>query len=144
MSDISYDTDFYAWTQVQAQALRAKQWEALDLEHLAEEIEDLGKSDRRTIQSHLRILLLHLLKVAYQRQRRLSWLRSIRYAREAIELTLNDSPSLRRELPDFLAWVYPRAHKAAEEETRLPVATFPEACPWLLERVLDADFFPDA
>jgi Domain of unknown function DUF29 len=97
-----YDRDFYAWTLVQAEALRAKDWQALDLEHLAEEIEALGKSDRRALQSHLRILLLYLLKVAHQRQPRLSWLRSIRNSREAIELVLGDSPSLRRDLPDSL------------------------------------------
>lgn len=142
MSERGYDRDFYAWTLAQAEALRAKDWHALDIEHLAEEIEDLGKSDQRAIQSHLRILLLHLLKVTHQRQQRLSWLRSIRNAREAIELVLHDSPSLRRELPSFLAWAYPRARKAAAEESRLPLATFPDACPWTLDRLLDEDFLP--
>src|SRR5262245_48283930 len=121
MSEMGYERDFYAWTTVQAAALRAKDWHALDIEHLAEAIEDLGKSDQRAIQSHLRSLLLHLLKVTHQRQRRLSWLRSIRNDREAIELVLHDSPSLQRELPNFLAWAYPRARKAAAEESRLPL-----------------------
>ncbi len=143
MSEMGYDRDFYAWTLAQAGALRAKDWHALDIEHLAEEIEDLGKSDRRAIQSHLRTLLLHLLKVAHQRQRRLSWPRSVRNAREAIELVLHDSPSLRRELPDFLAWAYPRARKAAAEETRMPLATFPDSCPWTLDRLLNEDFLPE-
>jgi hypothetical protein len=138
-----YDRDFYAWTLAQAEALRAKDWQALDPEHLAEEIEGLGKSDRRALQSHLRILLLHLLKVAHQRQPRLSWLRSIRNSREAIELVLGDSPSLRRELPDCLAWAYPKACRAAAEETRLPLATFPEQCPWNLDQLQDDDFLPE-
>src|SRR5919204_82762 len=60
MSD--YDTDFYRWTQKQAAALRAKDFAALDLENLAEEVESLGRSDRRAIVSHLERLLLHLLK----------------------------------------------------------------------------------
>jgi Domain of unknown function DUF29 len=135
-----YDRDFYAWTLAQAEALRAKNWQALDREHLAEEIEALGKSDRRALQSHLRILLLHLFKVAYQRQRRLSWLRSIRNSREAIELVLGDSPSLRHEVPDCLAWAYPKARQAAAEETRLPLATFPDRCPWNLDQLQDDDF----
>jgi Domain of unknown function DUF29 len=138
-----YDRDFYAWTLAQAEALRAKDWQALDPEHLAEEIEGLGKSDRRALQSRLRILLLHLLKVAHQRQPRLSWLRSIRNSREAIELVLGDSPSLRRELPDSLAWAYPKARRAAAEETRLPLATFPERCPWNLDQLQDDDFLPE-
>jgi hypothetical protein len=138
-----YDRDFYAWTLSQAEALRAKDWQALDMEHLAEEVEDLGKRDRRALQSHLRLLLLHLLKVSHQRQRRLSWLRSIRNAREAIELVLGDSPSLRRELPDFLAWAYPKARRAAAEEAELPLATFPERCPWTLDQLQDDDFLPE-
>jgi hypothetical protein len=138
-----YDRDFYAWTLAQAEALRAKDWQALDPEHLAEEIEGLGKRDRRALQSNLRILLLHLLKVAHQRQPRLSWLRSIRNSREAIELVLGDSPSLRRELPDSLAWAYPKARRAAAEETKLPLATFPEQCPWNLDQLQDDDFLPE-
>jgi Domain of unknown function DUF29 len=60
-----YDTDFYTWTQTQAAALRAKNWAALDLEHLAEEIESLGRSERYAIESQLERLLLHLLKWCY-------------------------------------------------------------------------------
>jgi Domain of unknown function DUF29 len=103
----------------------------------------LGKRDRRAFQSHLRILLLHLLKVAYHRPRRLSWLRSIRNSREAIELVLGDCPSLRRELPDCLVWAYPRPRRAAAEETRLPLATFPEPCPWNLDQLQDDNFLPE-
>ena len=137
-----YDRDFYAWTLAQVGALRAKVRQALDRGHLAEEIEALGKSDRRALQSHLRLLLLHLLKVTHQRQRRLSWLRSLRNSREAIELVLGDSPGLRRELPDIIAWAYPKARRAAAEETRLPLATFPEQCPWNLDQLQDDDFLP--
>jgi hypothetical protein len=60
MSD--YGADFYQWTQMQAAALRAKDFAALDLDNLAEEIGSLGRSDRRAIVSHLECLLLHLLK----------------------------------------------------------------------------------
>jgi Domain of unknown function DUF29 len=137
-----YDADFYAWTQAQADALRAKQWNALDLDHLAEEIQELGNEQEHAVVSHLRNLTLHLLKVAYQRQRRLTWLRSIRNAREEIEWRLQRSPSLRPRLPEFLAWAYPRARKAAAEETRLPLATFPDTCPWTLEQLQDDEFLP--
>lgn len=143
MTTTGYDADFYTWTQAQAEALRARCWGTLDIDHLAEEIEDLGKEQRHAIQSHLRILVLHLLKVVYQRQRRLSWLRSLRNARVEIEARLTVSPSLRQQLPDMLAWAYTRARKAAAEETRLPLATFPDACPWTLEHVLHEDFLPE-
>jgi len=142
----NYDTDFYVWTQAQAETLRAKDWPALDVANLAEEIESLGKRDRRTLRSHLRVLAKHLLKWTYQPDQRArrgaSWRRSTANAREAIELVLNDSPSLRRELPDLLAWAYPRAREESYEETGLPLATFPETCPWTLEQLQDRHFWP--
>lgn len=70
MTDPSYDTDFYAWTQTQAQALQAKDLAALDLDHPAEEVASLGNEQEHAVEGHLHIVLLHLLKVAYQRQRR--------------------------------------------------------------------------
>jgi hypothetical protein len=145
MSDPLYDTDFYAWTQTQAAALRQKDVTALDLDNLAEEIESLGKRDRRTVQGYLKVLLAHLLKWAYQPQRRgSSWQRSIHNARDAMELVLNDSPSLRAQLPEALAWAYPRARRQAHEQTGLPLATFPASCPWSPGQLQDEDFFPEA
>jgi Domain of unknown function DUF29 len=136
MNEITYDADFYAWTQAQAGALRAKDWKALDLEHLAEEIESLGVSDRRTIRSHLRILLMHRLKWTYQPDKRSeSWRSSMYTARIFIEETVQDSPSLRGFLPEALTWAYIRARQDAAAETNLPLSTFPETCPWSLDQL---------
>jgi hypothetical protein len=144
MTDTRYEVDFYQWTQAQAAALRSKDLGALDLEHLAEEIESVGASERRAIRSHLRVLLMHRLKWTYQPDKRgESWRSSMYTARVFIEETVQDSPSLRGFLPEALAWVYPRARKDAAVETGLPLATFPETCPWPLARVLDEDFFPE-
>jgi len=144
MTDTRYDTDFYQWTQAQAAHLRAKEWPALDIDHLAEEIESLGASDRRALRSYLMRLSQHLLKWRYLPQRRgESWQQSIDNARLQIELIVEDSHSLRDFLPEAFAWAYPRARKEAAKETRLPLTTFPEACPWSLEQVLDEDFLPE-
>jgi hypothetical protein len=139
-----YDTDFYAWTQRQAEALRGKDVAALDLENLAEEIDSLGKRDRRSVHSHLKVLLLHLLKWAAQPARRgPSWQRSIHNARDTLRLVLDDSLTLQRQLPAILAEAYPRARRQAHEQTGLPSTTFPEACPWSVAQVLDEDFLPE-
>jgi Domain of unknown function DUF29 len=138
-----YETDLYAWTQAQVAALRAKQWDTLDLANLAEEIESLGNEQEHAVESHLKILLLHLLKVAYQRQRRLSWLRSIDNARDEIEQRLRRSPSLQPKLPQLLAWAYPKARRTAARETKLPRDTFPETCPWNLDQLQNEDFLPE-
>ena len=88
-----YDTDFYAWTQAQAAATRAKEWKTLDLENLAEEIERLGNEPRHALRRHLRVLLWHLLTWAYQPDHRgASWLTSIGNARAEIADRLEDQP----------------------------------------------------
>lgn len=143
MTDIRYETDFYQWTQAQAAHLRAKEWPALDVDNLAEEIESLGASDRRALRNHLMRLSQHLLKWRYQPQRRgESWQQSIGHARLQIELILEDSHSLRAFLPEAVAWAYPRGRKEAAKETGLPLATFPEVCPWSLEQLQDESFLP--
>jgi hypothetical protein len=145
-----YDTDFYGWTQIQAAALRDEELKwlkdlDLDLDNLAEEIESLGNEQRHAIRSHLRNLLLHLLKWRYQTDRRgESWFASIDNAREEIADRLEINRSLRPELEAFFAWAYPRARRKAQRQTGIPLDTFPETCPWPLERVLDEDFFPEA
>jgi hypothetical protein len=139
-----YDTDFDAWAQRQAEALRAKDWAALDIEHLAEEVEELRKSERKAVRSQLRRLMSHLLKWHYQPRRRSdSWLETITDARRLLADDLEDSPSLARELPALADWAYPRARREAAKDTGLPLAAFLEACPWPLERVLDEDFLPE-
>jgi hypothetical protein len=145
MTDTSYETDLYAWTQAQAAALRAKEWERMDLANLAEEIESLGSEQAHAVESHLAILLMHLLKWRYQPARRSrSWRLSIRNARIEIRKRLRRSPSLRPELPTILLDAYADARKLAMDDTGLPLATLPEACLWNLEQLLDEDFLPEA
>jgi len=141
-----YDTDFFLWTQVQAAALRDGKAQELDWANLAEEIESLGKSDRRALESHLEGLVMHLLKWHYQPSGRVtghSWYSTIAEHRRQSALLVDDSPSLRRAQADLLARSYPHARTRASGETGLPLATFPEACPWTLEQVLDDDFWPE-
>lgn len=145
MTTPDYDTDFYAWTQAQAAALRAKDWSALDIEHMAEEIEDLGRSTRYAIESQLERLLLHLLKWRYdpaQDPRRL-WQLSIRHARREIAKLAGDNPTLRDHPAQYLATAYRHAREDAVDETGLPPATFPEACPWGPEQLLEPNFLPE-
>jgi hypothetical protein len=143
MSD--YDTDFYTWTQTQAAALRAKDWSALDIEHIAEEIDSLGKSDRRALVSHLDRLLLHLLKWRYDpaREPRRGWQLTIRHARRELAQLLADNRSLHGYPAERLADAYRHARGDAAIDTGLPLATFPEVCPWSVAQVLDEEFWPE-
>jgi Domain of unknown function DUF29 len=143
MTTPDYDTDFTAWAQAQAAALRAKDWAALDVDHLAEEVEDLRKTERRAVRSQLRLILSHLLKWQYQPDKRSeSWRGTIANGRVLVQEDLEDNASLAGELDPLAAWAYPRARRDAAKETGLPLAIFPEACPWPLAQVLDEDFWP--
>jgi hypothetical protein len=145
MTTPDYDTDFYAWTRQQAQALRAKDFAALDLAHLAEEIDDLGTNIEHAIESQLERLLFHLLKLAYDpnpRPRR-GWRVTIHSARREIAKHLRRNPGLRHLPEQVLADAYTFARRLAALALDRPPATFPEACPWDLAQVLDEDWWPE-
>ncbi|MFP4246157.1 MAG: DUF29 domain-containing protein [Halochromatium sp.] len=138
-----YDGDFYAWTLQTAQYLRSGQLDQVNLIQVAEEIEDMGKSDRRALESHLKILMLHLLKWRHQPSHRgISWRLSIANARDEIATILRDSPSLRPRLEELAANRYPGARKQAVLETGLAPSTFPETCPFSIEQLLEEDELP--
>ena len=108
----------------------------MDLENIAEEIESMGKRDRRSISSYIQNVLLHLLKWRYQPERRgISWRLSIRNGRHQILNLLDESPSLKSEMDAFIAKEYPLARENAADETGFPLTTFPEQCPFSLEQM---------
>lgn len=138
-----YDDDFYRWTQVMAEALRSRNWSALDIENLVEEVESLGRQQRQELRNRLGILLGHLLKWEFQpEQRSRSWLSTIRVQRLDIAVLLEDNPSLKASLQDVLEKGYRKGVLLAEGETGLEPRTFPEICSYRLEEVLDDDFYP--
>jgi Domain of unknown function DUF29 len=145
MTTPTYHTDFYAWAQAQAAALRAKDWAALDVAQLAEEVEELRKTERRAVRSQLRLILSHRLTWRYQPDKHTeSWRSTIANGRVLVQEDLEDLPSLAGELNELATWAYPRARRDAAQETGLPLTTFPEACPWTVAQVLNADFWPEA
>ena len=141
----TYDTDFYTWTQQQAAALRAKEPKTLDWDHLAEEISDLGQLIENAIESHLERLLLHLLKWRYDpaQEPRRGWRLTIRHARREMAKYLRRNPGLQHHPAEYLAEAYAYAREDAPDETDLPLAAFPEVCPWSIEQVLAVDFWPE-
>ncbi len=140
-----YTDDFHAWTQEQAALLRTGRLRDVDAEHLAEEIESMGGSERQALSSRLTELLLHLLKWRHQPERRgSSWVASINKQRIGIDALLDESPSLRHQLPERFQRAYGKVRRYAAVETRLPMNTFPDACPFTVEQTLDPEFWPDS
>lgn len=142
---VSHDGDFHAWTVEQSTLLAARNVEALDWDNLAEEIAGLGRSEKREIESRLAVLLLHLLKWRHQPELRCgSWRATIREQRIRIARELQASPSLRDYPAGVLADEYAGARIVAADQTERPAATFPAACPFTIDEVLDPDFLPAA
>lgn len=139
----TYQLDFNTWTDKTAQLIREGRWTEIDTEQLIEEIEDLGKRDRRAVTSQLIRLLLHLLKWQYQPERRSdSWLDSITDARTQIELAFEDSPSLKNYLDGQLETSYQRARRQASQQTGIAIAQFPSVCPYQMEQALSENWLP--
>jgi hypothetical protein len=138
-----YDQDFVAWTGETARLLRARLFDEVDIEHVAEEIEDLGKRDKRELHSRLTVLLLHLLKWTAQPEKRSSsWQSTINTQRAELDRLLEDSPSLRRTIGAAASKVYPAVLRDAMLDSGLPAATFPRDCPFTPEQVMDPNFLP--
>lgn len=139
-----YDRDFYAWALQNAALFKAKRFDELDFENLVEEIESMGKSEGRELDSRLKELLMHLLKWHYQPERRgRSWKVSINRQRIEIDKVLDNSPSLKHELESRFQESYKYARRLAAAETSLPLKVFPEQCPYSLQDALDAEFLPN-
>ena len=139
-----YNQDFFEWTTHNAELLRAGRFSEADITHIAEEIEDMGKSQRKELGSRLRVLMIHLLKWKFQPEHRSpSWEQTIDLQRAEIEDLLEYMPSLRGTLPDTLARIYPRAVRWAAKESQLSASGFPVTCPFTPEQVLDDAFLPE-
>ena len=141
-----YEKDVVAWAEEQVALLRAGKLAAIDIEHIAEEIEDVGKSQSRELGSRMSVLLAHLLKWKFQPERRSkSWTNTMRTQRKEVLYVLNEAPSLKRRFDEakWIDLVWSKARVQAESETGIDFDDFPQACPWPMVSVLRDDFLPD-
>ncbi|HII0044728.1 DUF29 domain-containing protein [Klebsiella variicola] len=139
-----YDTDYYGWTQEQAELLRNGRLSELDTQNLLEELEAMGRSERRELESRLEKLFMHLLKWQYQSDRQTrSWKLTIEEQRRKAVRVLTENPSLKHRIPEIIADAYGDAVISAERETNIRRTVFPATCPWSFEQALDDTFWPE-
>jgi len=135
--------DFYGWTQQQISLLRSRRFNEIDLENLIEEVESMGNSELRELESRLTILLMHLLKWQYQANLQTrSWILTIKEQRRRIVKRLQQSPSLKSKLNAVIADAYDLARGDAADETGLAESNFPIECPWTYTQIVDMEFWP--
>lgn len=132
-----YDEDFAAWVYYQADAIKAKRFDELDLEELADEVESLAKRNFRSLKGALHIVLLHMLKWDYQPERRgESWRTSIRDQREEVLEELEESPSFKARIDDAVTWAYRAARRHASEQTGVFLQLIPDVCPYTWDEIM--------
>jgi len=139
-----YESDLVAWASEQAALLRAGMLSALDAVHIAEELEDLGESEKRALRSHLAVLMAHLLKWQHQPALRCtSWRRTVAAERKEVLFSLQETPSLRTVLgsTEWIDLVWARALSLAAGETGLDC--FPDPCPWDLDEQVLGEWWPE-
>jgi hypothetical protein len=142
MSDL-YDRDFYAWANEQAVLLRSGRLSDADIINIAEEIESMGRSEKRELVSRLAVLLLHLLKWEFQPTHRgASWEASIANSRDHITDHLGDNPSLKARLPEAIEAAYRYARRDASAETGMRASVFPASCPYSFDQMMNESFWP--
>lgn len=138
-----HDTDRFGWLEQQAHLLKTRHFNALDIDHLTEELESEMGNERRELYRRLRILIGHLLKWQYQAEHRsASWAGTIRVQRKDLGKLLKDSPSLQRFLEPETHDAYADAVELASGETGIEESVFPAACPFSVEELLNRDYWP--
>ena len=141
MNQIQYEQDYYQWTQAMVKALRARDLEHLDWENLIEEIEDMGKSQKRAIESLLMRLTEHLIKLKYWEEQKARngrhWRSEIVNFRVLLHKRLKDSPSLKAKLEEIYQDILPDCKQSVEQLFPLP-----EEIELSLEQILDKKWFP--
>lgn len=138
-----YERDYYLWLSHTAQLIKEGRFLELDAANLTEEIEDMGRSEKRAIKSNLVVVLLHLLKYKYQPEKRSnSWKSSIREHRRRLRNDFKISPSLKRYFEEVFGECYQDGREQAADETGLPLDTFPEKSPFTPTEVLNSDYLP--
>lgn len=149
ISDTSklYDRDFYLWLQIQAKLLRERKLEDVDFESLIEEIESMGRSEKKELKSRLTTLIEHLLKIHYWQSEKANnargWRQTIVEQRRQIEYLLSDSPSLRAFLAEIWRECYVNARKDLIKKYELDAETFPSEPAFSLEDILNEDYIPE-
>jgi len=140
-----YDLDFYKCKQENARLLRDGRLFEIDIENIIEELESMGRSEKRAFVNRLAVLIAHLLKWGYQPERRSKSRRNtIDTQRIDVAALLNDSPSLHHGIEERLSHAYVKARILAEPDTELDRETFPSTCPYEFEQIVDKSFFPEA
>jgi hypothetical protein len=140
-----HEGDFYTWALESADAIRRGRFEGVDWDAVADELEDMGRSERRALENRFEVLLAHLIKWRFQHEyRSTSWTGTVKEQRRKAARLLRQNPGLKSLLPELVSDAYESARALAERDTGIDEANFPTSCPWTVEQILDEDYWPES
>jgi ribosomal protein L29 len=138
-------SDFYTWALESADAIRQGRFEGVDWDAVAEELEDMGRSERRALENRFEVLLAHLIRWRFQQDHRsASWTGTIKEQRRKGARLLRQNPGLKSLIPELISDAYDSARALAERDTGINEANFPASCPWTVGQILDEDYLPES
>ncbi|MCI4626453.1 MAG: DUF29 domain-containing protein [Candidatus Magnetoovum sp. WYHC-5] len=139
-----YETDFYQWALHNAELIRQGRISDIDLDNIVEELESMGRNNRRELISRFLVLIMHLLKWQYQSNKRSkSWISTINTQRAEIRFILEDSPSLKHDIELIIEKAFQNAKVSFEKETNINKKHLPQTCPYIFEQLSDYEFWPE-
>ncbi len=140
-----YEEDEHLWLFENAKLLREGRLDLVDIEHIAETLENMGKRDYREIVSRMKVLIVHLLKWIFQPESRSSsWKGTIRHQRDELNSEFEDSSNLKKHAEENFLKSYQKAREIASDETDLPISHFPEKPPFSFEQAIDENYLPES
>jgi hypothetical protein len=140
----SHESDFYTWALESADAIRQGRFDGVDWDAVADELEDMGRSERRALENRFEVMLAHLIKWRFQHEHRsTSWTGTIKEQRRKAARLLRQNPGLKSLFPELISDAYESARALAERDTGIDEANFPPSCPWTVEQILDEDYWPE-
>lgn len=142
-----YEQDYQRWLEKTVALLKVRDVESLDYDNLIEELESLGKSEKRALSSYMTRLCEHLLKVQYweqeRTQNRRGWAVEIRNFRLQIQAILEDSPSLKKYLESRFTKDYQNGRNLFLDASKLEPNTIPQKPPFSVEQALNQNWLPE-
>ena len=144
MKNINYEEDFYGWTMQNVQFLKQRNYQEADIEHIIEELEEMGTSNENQLINRLAVLIAHLLKWQFQPDfRGRSWEGTIEEQRRKIERIIKKNPSLKPKIPEAIEEGFADSKAIIKKETPIDLKILPENCPYTFDQIMDNEFYPD-
>lgn len=141
---LKYENDFYGWAMQNIQLLKQGNYQEADIEHIIEELEEMGTSHENQLINRLAVLIAHLLKWQFQPDfRGRSWEGTIEEQRRKIDRIIKKNPSLKPKISEAIEEGFADSKAIIKKETPIDMKVLPSTCPYTFDQIMDDEFYPE-